>query len=164
MDGRTQPKVGGWLFFFAITLIVIGPLVKLIGIVLTYQPVASIMPSYPKFATMYVASAVMDLVLIAASIFAGISILQVRPYALRVTRMFLFLSPLIMFVCVIAYSSADLPAKASDAMNRAGAMQVSRMLIYAIVWGLYLKFSKRVRETFPNRGGKTQGASLSKAA
>ena len=42
-------KVGGWLLFFAITLLVINPVMRLVGIVSSFGPVASIAAKYPRF-------------------------------------------------------------------------------------------------------------------
>ena len=152
MDNTTKPAmkpgVRGWLLFFAITLVAVGPLVRTVGLIASYAPVAAIAERFPKFVAVYAATCVVELALIAWSIWAGVSILQARRGAVRVARLFLILNPIMLFVCTIAYALANLPPQVMDVMSKTGAEITSRALVYSIIWGLYLKFSKRVRETF----------------
>jgi hypothetical protein len=155
MENKTKPAmrpgVRGWLWFFAVTLVALGPLVRLVSLVTSFAPVAAVAERFPKFVAVYVAACVMEVALIAWSIACGVAIFRVSPSAPKMTKLFLLLNPIAMFVCTIAYGLADLPKSVLDTMLNVGAQITSKALLYSIVWGLYLKFSKRVRETFPGR-------------
>ena len=147
-----KPGVRGWLFLFAITLVAVAPLVRLISLVTSFGPVAAVAEHYPKFVAVYLVTCVMELALIAWSIACGVALLRMRPDAPRLVKLFLLINPIAMFVCTIAYALADLPKTVLHTMTQVGADITSKALLYSIVWGLYLKFSRRVRETFPSRG------------
>jgi len=147
-----KPGVRGWLFLFAITLVAVAPLVRLISLVTSFGPVAAVAEHYPKFVAVYGVTCVMELALIAWSIACGVAIFRMQPGAPRLVKLFLLINPIAMFVCTIAYGMADLPQSALQAMTKLGADITAKALVYSIIWGLYLKFSRRVRETFPSRG------------
>ena len=147
-----KPGVRGWLFLFAITLVAVAPLVRLISLVTSFGPVAAVAEHYPKFVAVYGVTCVMELALIAWSIAGGAAILRTRPGAPRLVKLFLLVNPMALFLCTIAYVMADLPRSVLDVMTKVGANITAKAILYSIVWGLYLKFSRRVRETFPGRG------------
>ena len=147
-----KPGVRGWLFLFAITLVAVAPLVRLISLVTSIGPVAAVAEHYPKFVAVYGVTCVMELALIAWSIACGVAIFKMRPGAPRLVKLFLLINPIAMFVCTIAYALANLPKSVLETTTRVGADITSKALLYSIVWGLYMKFSRRVRETFPSRG------------
>ena len=141
-------EVGGWLLFFAITLLVINPVMRLVGIVSSFGPVASIASSYPRFTITFAIVFACDVAMMAFSIAAGVAVLRVKPYAVRLAKTFLLVNPIYLFVATVAFGYSDLPAKANDAMNMEGANQASRTLLYSIFWAIYLHRSRRVRGTF----------------
>jgi hypothetical protein len=145
---RRHAKVGGWLLLFAITLLVFNPAMKLVGILGSFGPVAAIASKYPRFSAIYAALFAIDVAMMVWSIAAGVALLRARPYAVRLAKLFLIVNPLLLFGAAVALGSSDLPAKARDAMNMEGAKQVSRTIVYGIIWGLYLARSRRVKETF----------------
>jgi len=141
-------KAGGWLLLFAITLLVINPVMRLVGIVSSFGPVASVAANYPRFTITFAIIFACDVAMMVFSIAAGVAILRVRPSAVRLAKTFLLVNPLYLFVATVALGYSDLPAKANDAMNIEGANQVARTLIYTVVWTIYLHRSRRVRGTF----------------
>jgi uncharacterized protein DUF2569 len=144
-----KPGVRGWLLLFAITLVAVAPLVRLIGLVTSVAPVAAVAEHYPKFVAVYGITCVVELALIAWSIAGGVAILRMRPGAPGLVKLFLLVNPIALFVCTIAYAMAGLPQNVLEAMTKVGANITSKAILYSIIWGLYLKFSRRVRETFP---------------
>ena len=160
---RRRPKVGGWLFFFAITLVVFNPAMKLVGILTSFGPVSSIAWKYPRFSVTYSILFAVDVAMMVWSIVAGLAILKVRPYAVRLAKLFLLVNPLILFGAAVALGYSDLPAKANNAMNIEGANQASRAILYGIIWGIYLSRSRRVKETFAT-STMTSGVAVPHAA
>ena len=150
MEAAKRSGVRGWLWFFALTLVALGPIVRLVSLVTSFAPVAAIADRFPKFVAVYVVTCVMEVALIAWSIACGVAIFRMSASAPRMAKWFLILNPIAMFLCTIAYGMADLPKTALDAMLKVGADITSKALLYSIVWGLYLKFSKQVREKFPS--------------
>ena len=165
MEGTVKPAersgVRGWLFFFAITLVAIGPLVRVVSLFTSYAPVAAVAAQYPRFVVIYAVTCFVEVALIAWSVMAGAAILNARPHAKRLATWFLLMNPIVMFLCTIAYGLADLPPSAMDVISRVGAALTARAVLYSIIWGLYLKLSRRVRETFP---GAVKGPSAPKVA
>ena len=141
-------KAGGWLLLFAITLLVVIPGMRLLGIVSSFGPVAAIASRYPRFTVIFAVVLALDVAMMVWSVAAGVALVRVRPYAVRLAKWFLIANPIVLFVSTIALTYSDLPAKANDAMNMDGAQQVSRTLFYTIVWSIYLHRSRRVKETF----------------
>jgi len=154
MEGRThlpseRPKVGGWLLFFAISLIAVAP-AGIARIVSGYPSMTKIATASPKFKGVYVITSVVEFVVIGFGVFAGVSILRARPYAVRVTKIFLLVNVLALGKW-FAYELLALPAGMVPLIYLEMAAEAVSRIPYSIIWVLYLSRSRRVKATFAPR-------------
>src|SRR5262245_4128088 len=78
-----RPTVKGWLFFFGLTLVAIGPLVRVVSLIISYPAVAAVAGRFPKFVVVYAVTCLAEVALIAWSVISGVAILKARPHAKR---------------------------------------------------------------------------------
>jgi hypothetical protein len=84
-----------------------------------------------------------DLCLAAFSVFTGVSLWKAKPQALRLTKILL----VIQFCLGALLFIGELISSTSDSSTSGNASDPSglRMLVFALIWFLYFKKSKRVR-------------------
>ena len=152
----TRPKykgVGGWLLFFCFSLTVFSPLLTIVTLITSYSEISQRFDSFPG---MSVIDGLLNLGLMAVSIYAGVSLWRVKPDAVRTAKRFLW--------CSLAYSAA-LAAMAGILLFMAGLSSVatgdtiaelfkaaSRGAVSFAIWFAYLNKSKRVKATFASAG------------
>lgn len=151
-----RPRVGGWLLFFAVILVGIGPLLRLTVFILDYPAAASVAAAYPRFGTIHYLVCFGDLAMTGLSIYAGISILRVRPNAVRIAQTFLFLNVLLVIAANVGYWLSGLPSEGLRAVTSESARVGGRTILSSIVWGLYLSRSRRVKETFAAQSAESR--------
>lgn len=133
--------VGGWLALFVFTLIVGGPIMTIINVAGEFEDVGVV------FVT--VADAVISAALAGLGIYAGISLLRLKPNAVRIAKRYLIaygiytMVLLIMVVIAVIAASGD----AQPSVETAG--PVIRGFGSVIIWYLYLEKSKRIAITYP---------------
>jgi hypothetical protein len=118
--------VGGWLLWFCIVTTIISPAVVLVSTL-----------SHPS------GYSLIDVCLAAFSVFTGVSLWKANPQALRLTKILLviqFCFGALLFIGELINSSGD-----SSTSNTASDPSGLRMLVFALIWFLYFKKSKRVR-------------------
>jgi hypothetical protein len=118
--------VGGWLLWFCIVTAVISPTIVLVSTL-----------SHPS------GYSLIDVCLAAFSVFTGVSLWKAKPQALRLTKILLiiqFCLGALLFIGELISSTED-----SSTSNTASDPSGLRMLVFALIWFLYFKKSKRVR-------------------
>ena len=118
--------VGGWLLWFCIVTTIISPAIVLVSTL-----------SHPS------GYSLIDICLAAFSVFTGVSLWKAKPQALRLRKILLviqFCLGALLFIGELINSTGD-----SSTSNTASDPSGLRMLVFALIWFLYFKKSKRVR-------------------
>jgi len=144
--------VKGWLLFFCISLIFIGPMISL-PLIFLYLVNNNPFNYYPLPSLILDIDIIVSTLILLSGIYVGITIWILRPNSIRYANIFLnvylgytILSFLIIFILVpsndISYNSETLEFF-SDTFR-----ETIYSIGYVIVWRLYLKKSERVKNTF----------------
>src|SRR5215831_16442532 len=134
--------VGGWLMFFCIVLVIISPLLTLINITNGFIAASRVADRLSGFMTAATIDSILAIIIMALSIFAGISLWSVRPNAVRIAKAYLIVVLVYAVIEVPLYMSA-LPSAASDRFMTKGMIIVLRTIAYVALWYSYLSKSKR---------------------
>lgn len=124
-------KIGGWLLFFIITLIIISPLFNVLSGIFTSTSVLDV-----------VLNSIDILPAISLSILAGIFLLKKKPYAVKFTKIFLITTLILNVVISLIFSDFGSIFSGS---------------LYFVIWTLYLYKSKRVKHIYGNLKESNKG-------
>lgn len=147
--GSEQPRgVGGWLLFFCVSLTIISPAVSLFLIA------TGLLQSIPYFSqdigsmALVVADTGVSLALIAAYIYAGLSLWRVRPRAVQIARAVLIASAAYALLAPLEPLLLGLDASGRKQVLDSWLQMGWRGVMYSALWLNYLMRSKRVRATY----------------
>ena len=148
--------VGGWLMFFIITLVFLGPLGTCSSLGRYDSEWGSLYQAYPFIRTIKWINMVLGIGLVCFGVYAGISLWRIRPNAVEIAKTYLVLAALIGTTLISLPFLAGLPEEANVAMLKATPIAILPVLVYSTVWFLYLTKSKRVATTFKVKEMKSQ--------
>lgn len=155
ISGPTAPEgVGGWLLFFALTLVLFGPAAYILAFLRSYRHTIDIIGRAPHLYMhylFYIVEQLTGFALRGYGIFAGIQLWKSRPAALAHAKRFLLL--------LVLYNLADFATALNMAWILGPPGNVGRYLpqalirqlielVYPVVWYWYLLKSERVHNTF----------------
>lgn len=126
--------VGGWLSLFIISLIILNPLMMVFGLVSSYEYVS----------ILFLITSVWTLGLMCFSIYAGILLWKIRPNAVKIAKICLFLYLVGPAITILLFY---LSSSSQELMGEFG-KELSRPAIYVLIWFSYLNISKRVKATY----------------
>ncbi len=130
---RGLQPVGGWLLFFCIVLVIMGPL----SVLAEVMTLSSNGPDTPDITIVVI----LDLARAALGVATGIVVWNVRPMAFTLLWIYFGLVALLGILGIIGFAMAE--------QNRPEDLIVSiRSLIYVAIWATYFHRSQRVRATF----------------
>ncbi len=149
--------VGGWLLLFCVGLTILGPLRNFATIGQTMEAVRLVGGRFPGFATIAYIEIALILVMIAFSLYAGISLWMIRPKAVTIAKFYLGFVVIVSIIDFILVSSIDLPGAAQSEMTRTAVIGVVGSIFYAVIWTAYLNSSQRVQATYYNVSSSITG-------
>jgi hypothetical protein len=134
--------------FLCISLLVIGPLVGVFGIVVNLSASLQYASQVPGLLFVGVVQSALGALVIAFGMYAGWGLLKIKPHA--VTRAKTFLITYLVFGVASAALPffAGLPAALTPALTGAAITTIFQSLVYFGVWYSYLRVSKRVKATY----------------
>ncbi len=145
---KTKKGVGGWLLLFCVGLTILSPLYTFYSLVTGYNETQPFYHQYPGLLTMTIIDIILSVGLMAFSIYAGISLWNIRPRAVKTAKTYL-LSLLGYSILVIFLPFINgLPSEVNSQMVGLLIFSLVRTIIYIIVWYTYLSSSKRVKATY----------------
>ena len=142
--------VGGWLLLLCVGLTILGPLINLMSLAREVADSNKISAYIPEIETAVKIEAAFTILLIALSIYAGISLWAIRPKAVLKAKLYLILLPILTVISILLTESV-LPQTVKDAFIRESIYPLIRTILYAVFWYLYLSNSQRVAETYADR-------------
>jgi uncharacterized Zn finger protein (UPF0148 family) len=133
--------VGGWLALFILGLTVFSPILTAINLITEFEQFGLVLTT--------VTDAVISVVVMCFGIYAGVSLLQIKPNAVRIAKRYLiayFIYSAVLFLLVVLGNAF---AQANEKNSSQGIGSIGRAFGYVIVWYSYLEQSKRIAATYP---------------
>jgi hypothetical protein len=159
-SGHLEPqynRVRGWLLFFCISLTILSPLVELPVLAINCNKYINAARhfdrfSFPDLLLLTILPSLLELYIIAFSIFAGTGLWQKRPGADKTAKKFL-----VQCIWLTVFGSllpllGGLPAAVNVVLFAQAIKSIFLRLIYFAIWYSYLIKSQRVRDTYTITG------------
>jgi hypothetical protein len=146
-------KVGGWLKFFCITLVALGPLLFCLRASAGWESVKPLFVRYPVIKTALTIEYIGFVLILLYGVFVGVVILNGSSYGRKHAQRYLLvrLFGVITYELLAIYVLSTLPSRLLTIFVGEEMIQVAfREGIYFLIWWLYFKYSKRVKETYSN--------------
>jgi hypothetical protein len=151
---QSSPKgVEGWLLFFCIYLIILGPLMSLPYIIDYIIETRDELNWYPGVGVILDIDLVISILMLLYGIYVGINLLRIRPDAVRSAILYLNVIIVYMvaaFFIIIIILQAYEPSFNQVIQNTLGYIIKETIVSigFMVSWILYLKQSERVKNTF----------------
>ncbi len=147
----TGPKgVGGWLLFFCVGLTILSPLFSLGQISMNWEQAQPAFDQFPTLKTAVMWENAGSIALVVYGFIVGCIIWSGNPNGRRIAKKFLLIRFFgfigIEFVAVVIMG--DMPSQVVTSVIGAGIGAVFREGLWFLIWWLYFKKSKRVRNTY----------------
>ena len=141
--------VKGWLLFLCWILTVVSPVIMLWQIGMEWKVVSPAFAALPNLRTIVVVDTAHNVLMMAFSIWAGVSLWRLKPNAVRIAKTY-FVFALIFSIAIPFFLEGlvELPYEISRANEKEEAKQVIRGVMSSVIWLWYLSTSKRVRATY----------------
>ena len=140
--------VGGWLLFLCFSFTVLSPILSIVFLVTSYNEVNPHFDQFPGLLNITVVDGILTFGMIIFSIYAGISLWQIRPGAVNIAKKYLLAFLGYTVLASLLPFMAGLPSEVNEAMMREVATAAIRSFVYVAVWYSYLNKSKRVKATY----------------
>lgn len=148
---NTRPAVygiRGWLLLFCVILTIVIPLFFLANVISVYYSANSLTNRLQGMFTITVIQNILALGMTIFSIYAGISLWQIRLNAVRIAKRYLICCMLYSIVVTFLPQMVELPSGAHRIMNLELIKGILRTFVFVAIWYTYLNRSKRVKVTF----------------
>ena len=143
-------SVGGWLILLCLTLILFSPITNIYYICTSFIETSSYFEQIKGLKKYVYIESISIIPLIVLSIWSGISLLLIKPYAVKITKIFLIIFLFRGIVQNLFPEIAGLDTLLKKEMEyRMNVTTTSTILAFGI-WFTYLSLSKRVKNTYSN--------------
>jgi len=148
--GSKLRGVGGWLGFFVIGQLVLRPLRMLAELNDPKNMVTPIFEAqFPATATVIGIEKGVNIGLLAFGLVVGFMLWKVRtPFSVKLTKIYLIVNPIIVFLDAIALKFTDVPPSVLDELMPKAWIEVGVVTVICLIWFLYFTRSERVRATY----------------
>jgi hypothetical protein len=147
--GESRYKgVAGWLLFLCVSFTILNPVGTAIILAVGFSQNAPYFARFPGLLVVSIVDVFVSMGVMGLSVFAGISLWQLRPGAVRLAQTFLYVGAVYTVIAPFAPLLAGLPSAATGAILTAAVSSVGRGLLYYAIWLNYLRTSKRVQATY----------------
>lgn len=149
--------VEGWLMVLSL-LLILGPIAYLPYNISTYIEIKNELTWFPFKDELLIIDLVLVIISSCLSIYAGLKLWRIRPDAIKAANLyfnvFLIYSVISLLAITIIFSISNIPFNA-EIIFLYGQMikETISSIIFVVVWKLYLKNSKRVKNTFGKNSG-----------
>lgn len=140
--------VGGWLAFLCVSLIIIGPLFRLRGIIGSFENIDLIASRLPAAAKVVYIETFFQIILLIFSVYVGYSLWQIKPNAVYKAKTFLIAAAFFSVFDLFLIQFAGFHDQALTAADTRGVLNIFQVGFYVAIWFAYLSKSERVRATY----------------
>jgi hypothetical protein len=159
-EKRKAPKgVRGWLLLLCINLTILIPALSLYNVISIYyfinSPLNQLILLVSKNLLIYHMAIIAIMVFLATLSFcAGLQLWEVKPAAVKLTKIFLIIQLFLSFIIAVIQSLMTFPFGGSENNFLVIIKFLIPSLLYAGIWYLYLSNSRRVHNTYSEIGKK----------
>lgn len=140
---------GGWLTFFCVVQIFIGPLLTLITLAASFSDVGRLSDPFPSFFVLTVVGFIGNIGVMGFGIYVGITLRRLQPGAVSIAKQYLLTRLVWAAVVVIFPFLSGLPSQATIVATTEAVTALIHNFLFFAIWHRYFSVSKRVKATFP---------------
>ena len=140
-------KVGGWLLFFCLSLVIFTPLIGVFSLITSVDQLqSSFLPD--NFMSYFTIITIIEFALIGFGMYIGIKLWQIAPYAVQNAKKYLVIVLVVQIIQIFIPYLFDFNSSIRDALLEESLKYVARTVIAVAIWLAYLRKSKRVKATY----------------
>ncbi len=144
---RRYGGVAGWLWWFCVGQVFLGPALEAIRLPSTIALVQRTTDTYSQLTPVLVLELLLGIGMLIAGIYVGLQLWVIAPGAVRKVRVYLIARMIAAVVPLFSLLFIDLPPQLAPLSGEAAA-STARQVIWCVIWLLYFYGSKRVRATY----------------
>lgn len=148
---KDYTKIGGWLYLLCFLMIFVSPIRSILLVYTEFTQTSPYFKSFKGLETYVHLECLSAVVMMIISIWAGISLVLIKPYAVKFTKLYLFLVLIngVFFQNILPYFSGLEEDFINGMEYQMKVNTTSSILIFGI-WFTYLSVSERVKQTYQN--------------
>lgn len=143
-------SVGGWLILLCITLILLSPIANIYSIYTLFNETSTYFEQIKGLKTYVYIESISLIPLIVLSIWSSISLLLIKPYAVKITKIFFIIFLFRGIVQNLFPEIAGLDTFLKKEMAYGMSVNTASAILSFGIWFTYLSLSKRVKNTYSN--------------
>ena len=147
---KKYDSVGGWLGLLCFILILGSPIRNIFTIYTEFTGTSGYFEEIKGLENFVYLESITIIVLMIFSIWSGISLLLIKPYAVKVTKIYLILFLINGLIQNLFPKIAGLDAEFIKGIEYQMKVNTASAILVFCLWFTYLSMSKRVENTYPN--------------
>ena len=141
--------IGGWLYLLCFLLIFGSPIRNIFTIYTEFAETSSYFKEIKGLENFVYIESVSILILMLLSVWAGISLVLIKPYAVKITKIYLILFLINGLIQNLFPQFAGIDAEFIKGMEHQMKVNTISSILVFVIWFTYLSVSERVKETYP---------------
>jgi ribosomal protein L20A (L18A) len=150
IEVKKYNSVGGWLSLLCFMLILGSPIRNIFTIYTEFAGTSSYFKDIKGLENFVYIESITIIILMILSIWSGISLLLIKPYAVKLTKIYLILFLINGLVQNLFPEIAGLDAEFIKGMEYQMKVNTTSAVLVFGIWFTYLSVSERVENTYPN--------------
>lgn len=150
IEVKKYDSVGGWLSLLCFMLILGSPIRNIFTIYTEFAGTSIYFKEIKGLENFVYIESISIIILMILSIWSGISLLLIKPYAVKITKIYLILFLINGLVQNLFPEIAGLDAEFIKGMEYQMKVNTTSAILVFGIWFTYLSVSERVKNTYPN--------------
>ncbi|MCB6089501.1 DUF2569 family protein [Flavobacterium psychrophilum] len=156
IEVKKYDSVGGWLSLLCFMLILGSPIRNIFTIYTEFAGTSTYFKDIKGLENFVYIESITIIILMILSIWSGISILLIKPYAVKLTKIYLILFLINGLVQNLFPEIAGLDAEFIKGMEYQMKVNTTSAVLVFGIWFTYLSVSERVENTYPNSNSNVE--------
>lgn len=150
IEVKKYDSVGGWLSLLCFMLILGSPIRNIFTIYTEFAGTSTYFKDIKGLENFVYIESITIIILMILSVWSGISLLLIKPYAVKITKIYLILFLINGLVQNLFPEIAGLDAEFIKGMEYQMKVNTTSAVLVFGIWFTYLSVSERVENTYPN--------------
>lgn len=150
IEVKKYDSVGGWLSLLCFMLILGSPIHNIFTIYTEFAETSTYFKDIKGLENFVYIESITIIILMILSIWSGISLLLIKPYAIKITKIYLILFLINGLIQNLFPEIAGLDAEFIKEMEYQMKVNTTSAVLVFGIWFTYLSVSERVENTYPN--------------